>query len=144
MIKSSPKLRPTFTKIRSKSQIHSERSVFWVRCSLIRCENPFPEKGFRQTMDKQQTYEKTMMRRSNSRCQFHQHFTSSFFIRKSFEQLFCTYSLGLYFFGARILAQKLLVKCWCNWPQKDKQNYSCKQGYLHYILDITSTQKPWI
>ena len=46
------------------------------------------------------------------RCQFHQHFTSSFFVRKSFEQLFCTYGLGLYFFGARILAQKLFVKCW--------------------------------
>ena len=32
------------------------------------------------------------------RCQFHQHFTSSFFIRKSFEQLFCTYIVGFYFF----------------------------------------------
>ena len=41
--------------------------------------------------------------------QFHQHFTRTFFVRKSFEQLFCTYSVGLYFFGARILAQKLLV-----------------------------------
>ena len=31
------------------------------------------------------------------RCQFHQHFTRSFFVQKSFEQLFCTYALGLYF-----------------------------------------------
>jgi hypothetical protein len=28
-----------------------------------------------------------------------------------FAQLFSNYSLALYFFGARILAQKLLVKC---------------------------------
>ena len=46
------------------------------------------------------------------RCQFHQHFMSSFFVGKSFEQLFCTYNLGLYLFGARKSAQKLLVKCW--------------------------------
>ena len=51
-----------------------------------------------------------------SRCQFHQHFTSIFFVQKSFEHLFCTYILGLYSFGARKLAQKLLVKCWWNWP----------------------------
>ena len=47
-------------------------------------------------------------------CQFHQYFTISFFIQKSFEQFFCTYILGLYFFGARKLTQKLLVKCWQN------------------------------
>ena len=52
-----------------------------------------------------------------SRCQFHQHFMRSFFVQKSFEQLFCTYGLGLYFFGERKLAQKLLVKCWWNWPK---------------------------
>ena len=51
------------------------------------------------------------------RCQFHQHFTCSFFIWKSFKKLFCTYCLGLYFFGGRKLAQKLLVKCWWNWLQ---------------------------
>ena len=51
------------------------------------------------------------------RYQFHQHFTSSFFIRKSFKQLFCTYGLGLYFFGKRKLVQMLLVKSWWNWLQ---------------------------
>ena len=54
---------------------------------------------------------------SLSRCQFHQHFMSSFFIQKSFEQFFCTYILGLYFFGKRKLAQKLCVTCWWNWLQ---------------------------
>ena len=53
---------------------------------------------------------------SITRCQFHQRSTSSFFVQKSFEQLFCTYILGLYFFGTRKLAQKLLVKCWWNYP----------------------------
>jgi hypothetical protein len=28
-----------------------------------------------------------------------------------FAQLLCAYNLGLYFFGERILAQKLLIKC---------------------------------
>jgi hypothetical protein len=30
-----------------------------------------------------------------SRCQFHQHFTSSFFVQKCFAQLFSTYKLSL-------------------------------------------------
>ncbi len=47
--------------------------------------------------------------------QFHQHFGRSFFVRKFRAQLFCTYILCLYLFGARILAQKLLLKCWWNW-----------------------------
>jgi len=33
-----------------------------------------------------------------SRCQFYQHFTSSFFVRKCFAKLFSTHSLALYFF----------------------------------------------
>ncbi len=48
-------------------------------------------------------------------CQFHQHFMRGFFVQKFCPQLFCTYILGLYFFGARMLAQKLLIKCWWNW-----------------------------
>jgi hypothetical protein len=44
-------------------------------------------------------------------------FTNSFFIPKFFAYLLCAYNLGLYFFGERILAQKLLIKCWWNWHQ---------------------------
>ncbi len=51
------------------------------------------------------------------RCQFHQHFTHAFCAQKCFAQLSSSYSLALYFFGAKILAQKLLVKCWWNWLQ---------------------------
>jgi hypothetical protein len=42
---------------------------------------------------------------SPSRSQFHQHFTHGFFVQKSYTQLFCTYSLDLYVFGARMPAQ---------------------------------------
>ena len=42
-------------------------------------------------------------------CQFHQHFTCAFFVRKSFKAAFLQISLGLIFFGKRKLAQKLLV-----------------------------------
>jgi len=50
----------------------------------------------------------------SSRCQFHQHFTSSFFVQDSFAQLFSTNSLALKFFAKIILAKKLLIKCWSN------------------------------
>jgi len=39
-------------------------------------------------------------------------FMSSFLVRFFFVQLFCAYNLGLEFFGERILAQKLFIKCW--------------------------------
>jgi hypothetical protein len=41
---------------------------------------------------------------------FHNHFTTSFFVRKFFAQLLCAYNLGLSFFGKRILAQKAAHK----------------------------------
>ena len=52
------------------------------------------------------------------RCQFQQHYTSSFFVWKCFEQLLSTYSLCWYFFGKIILAEKLVVKCSWNWLQE--------------------------
>jgi len=39
------------------------------------------------------------------------------FVQKCFLHLYSNYSLSLQFFGPRILAQKLLIKCWWNWPQ---------------------------
>jgi hypothetical protein len=44
--------------------------------------------------------------------QFHQHSMRSFYIHKLHAQLFCAYVLGLYFTGARLLAQKLRVEHW--------------------------------
>ena len=55
---------------------------------------------------------------------------SSFFIQKSYKQLFCSYGLGMYFIGARKLAQKLRVKCWGNWPLDVEHAYGRVQVHL--------------
>ncbi len=47
--------------------------------------------------------------------QFHQHFTRGFFVQKFLAKLFVFSHFSLYFFGRRILTQKLLLKCWWNW-----------------------------
>ena len=39
-------------------------------------------------------------------------FYEQLFVGKCFSHLLCAYSLGLSFFDARKLAQKLLIKCW--------------------------------
>ncbi len=44
------------------------------------------------------------------RGQFHQHSMRSFCICKLCEQLFCAYTLGLYFTGISLPAQKLLIE----------------------------------
>jgi hypothetical protein len=47
------------------------------------------------------------------RCQFHQHFTCSFFVQKFWVKLFCAYTLGLNFFWSKNMrkcAHKMLVK----------------------------------
>jgi len=48
----------------------------------------------------------------HSRGQFHQRSMCSLYICKLRVQLFCAYVLGLYFTGARLLAQKLHVERW--------------------------------
>ena len=40
----------------------------------------------------------------------------SFYVRELRVQIFCANILGLYFTGARLLAQKLRVESWWNWP----------------------------
>ncbi len=53
--------------------------------------------------------------RSDSWGQFHQRSTPSFYVCKLRVQIFCAYILGLYFSGARLLAQKLRLEHWWNW-----------------------------
>ena len=70
-----------------------------------------------------------------TRCQFHQHFTSSFFVQNSFKQLFCTKGLGLYFFDKNFTSSCLykivlqsfpvLTVCFCNVLAKDNWHKSC-------------------
>ncbi len=47
--------------------------------------------------------------------QFHQCSTCSFYVCMLRAQLFCAYVLGLYFTGARLLAQKSHLERWWNW-----------------------------
>ncbi len=70
----------------------------------------------------------------------------SFFVQKFCTQLFCTYILSLYFFGARVVAQKVLIKCWWNWHLKgrsldlegpcSKISCQCQKCILDHILLI--------
>ncbi len=53
--------------------------------------------------------DKKVKAKSEKVCQFHQHFTCPFSFWTAFLQL----QFG--FFATRILALKLLVKCWWNW-----------------------------
>jgi hypothetical protein len=63
-------------------------------------------------------------------CQFHQHF---------YVQLFCTYIAGLYFFGVKILTQKVLIKCWWNWPVENLWiSFSMNNLTLYSILTRVS------
>ncbi len=50
-------------------------------------------------------------------CQFHQHFTRSFFRTKVKCTIFSYLKFGFILFGARKFAEKLLLNCWWNWPQ---------------------------
>ncbi len=81
---------------------------------------------------------KSWFGRIDSRGQFHQRSTLSFYIRKLCMQLFCAYFLGLYFTGARLLAQKLRVECWWNWPQAEFLFPVLKSTFstLQMIFDI--------
>jgi hypothetical protein len=58
-----------------------------------------------------------------TRGQFHQCSMHSFYIRKFCTQFFCAYVLGLYFIGARLLAQKLHIECW--WNRTKVYNIMC-------------------
>ncbi len=61
--------------------------------------------------------------------QFHQHSIHSFYVRKLRAQLFCAYILGLYFTGARLLAQKLCVERWWNWALITTMLYQCSDFF---------------
>jgi len=54
------------------------------------------------------------------RCQFHQHFTSEFFIRTSFQQLFSSYMFVKKSCQNDVCTKNSQVKCWWNWLQCSK------------------------
>jgi len=71
-----------------------------------------------------------LCRRLGSGVNFINILTRAFIMWNCFAQLFSSYSLALQFFGARITAQKLLVKCWWNWRQ-----YAEHLGFEMKIFD---------
>ena len=62
-------------------------------------------------------YAQKMLKRITNQVSISSLFYTAFFAWKCFTQLFSTYILVLYYFGEKILAQKLLMKCWWNWLQ---------------------------
>jgi hypothetical protein len=56
----------------------------------------------------------------------------SFYMRKLRVQLFCAYISGLYFTGVRLLAQKLRIEHWWNWPQVSLVLY-CRDTFQIFI-----------
>ncbi len=71
----------------------------------------------------------------DTRGQFHQRSTHSFYVRKLCVQLFCAYVLGLYFTGVSLPEQKLRVERWWNWTL-----VRC-QFVIRVILDNNPTKK---
>ncbi len=71
------------------------------------------------------------------RCRFHQCSTCSFYKCKLRAQFFCAYVLGLYFTGINLLAQKLCVERWWNWPQFGRGRSGELIDFLsHFIANI--------
>ncbi len=65
------------------------------------------------------------------RCQFHQHFTRTFFGRKvKFAAFLFLKFKKLIFFGARKLAEKLFFKWWWNWLQGSISPISCVHPFF--------------
>ena len=60
---------------------------------------------------------------------------ATFWYKNLLSSFFCTYLLGLYFFVKRILAQKLLVKNWWNWPQNYIKGFVfLTTGWVHFPI----------
>ncbi len=59
------------------------------------------------------------------------------FLYESFTHSFlCTYILGLYFFSARILAQKLHVECWWNWHLESISPTFYERNWANFLTPI--------
>jgi hypothetical protein len=69
-------------------------------------------------------------------CQFHQHFTRAFFVKKICTQLFCTYILRLIF-----LAKEFWRKC--TDKMLAKLTTGCEEiidGFLFFVVAVKSLQ----
>ncbi len=64
-------------------------------------------------------WEENAMHRHKSGVNFTNILRAAFMYVSFASSFFCDYILGLYFTGARLLAQKLRVERWWNWPQME-------------------------
>ena len=78
---------------------------------------------------------------AEEKIQFYQQRTSSFFVLKIWSKLLWTYSLCLYFFGKRTLAEKLILKCWWIWLHSYAEAvpivWTWLQLYFHSFVSLT-------
>ncbi len=74
--------------------------------------------------------------------QFYRHFTSSFFVQKCFAQIYSTYlQFGFVILDIRILAQKLLLKCWWNSHLESISPTIYKQFFYTFPFATKNTKK---
>ena len=66
---------------------------------------------------------------------------SSFFVQKHFVQLLFAYSLVLLFLSEKKLAQKQVIKRWCNWPQVALAA-GVRHDDLHDVLELVHVEDP--
>jgi hypothetical protein len=84
-----------------------------------------------------------------TRCQFHQHFMRSFFVWKLYVQIFCTWSMALYFFGKRKLVEKLFLKMLVklttdhSWVKREFAERNKKIRWQKFHLRVDASIGPW-
>ncbi len=87
-------------------------------------ENPTRPASIRKTkIYKQCLFSQYLSYFNHSRSQFHQRFTSDFFVQKSFCQLFSSYILALAKVLKHFCTKNVRVKCWWNWQHPALQSF---------------------
>ncbi len=97
----------------SLSKKRLRTTVLWIKNHFF-VRSSFSKLNF-HSQSRSTTFSKNNFSFFEETCdQFRQHSTCSFYIRKLRAQLFCAYSIGLYFTGISLPAQKLRVEHWWN------------------------------
>jgi hypothetical protein len=79
-------------------------------------------------------------------CQFHQHYTRAFFIRKFYAKIFGTYILGLSFFWCKNIGANALLKCWWNWHEEERCDVvsSDRTGFVSWSILAKRRKRPFL
>ena len=113
--------------------------LFHQRLLLIKCKSSEREENATKLLLMMMKDWFTFWRVFLSRWQFHQHFTISFCANILAPKTFKAKLQVQSFFGELLLAQKLLIKCWWNWPQ---EIHSSSWGQLlqHFMSSFCATE----